>query len=388
MRVLIAHVHYRQMGGEDVVFDSESNLLREGGHEIAQLELKSADFDALSLGQRARIVLTYRAHAYGRSLIRAAIRKHQPDVVHFHNLHPLLGTAAVVEADYLGCATVQTLHNYRLSCLAGIHLLATEICERCTPGHFGPGVRRGCYRGSRFESALTAQATTRQWQNLVRAGLPQRSLALTEFMRDRFITHGAPADRIVHKPNSVDAGEPAPAGERRGVLTAGRLSHEKGMVPLAAAWPDDAPELRIVGAGPLQGDVIRLQRHNVRYLGVLRRDDLRREMRRSRVVVLPSVWPEPMSLVALEAFSEATPVVTFDGWSLGSVVRDLSHDCVVPFRDFAALARRAAEMHDAWYWDKVSARCLNLHATAYSHHSNLSALEAVYADAIAERRSR
>ena len=52
------------------------------------------------------IAMTYPDHGWGRGLIRAAITKHQPEVVHFHNIYPQLGPGAIVEADRLGCATL------------------------------------------------------------------------------------------------------------------------------------------------------------------------------------------------------------------------------------------------------------------------------------------
>jgi len=388
MRVLVAHVHYRQMGGEDVVFDTETRLLRGAGHEVEILSVRSEDLDRIPLAERARMALTYEAHDYGRRLMRAAIERWRPDVVHFHNLYPQLGTAAVEEADALGCATIQTLHNYRLSCLAGTHLLGLDICERCSPTRFAPGIVRGCYRGSRPQSMLAARSTTRQWRNMVARGLPLRVLALTDFMRQKFISQGASPDRLVHKPNSVDRGEPAPPEARHGVLTAGRLSPEKGMLPLMRAWPADAPMLTVAGSGPEEKEISAAQGPNVRYVGRLQPSDLRATMRTARVVALPSVWPEPMPLVALESFSEGTPVVAFDGWSLGAMVKEVSRDCVVDFHDFPALARRAREIAEAWYWDKISARCVAMHASTYSHQRNLAILERVYVDAIAERHSR
>jgi glycosyltransferase involved in cell wall biosynthesis len=350
--------------------------------------VRSEDLDRIPLAERARMALTYEAHDHGRRLIREAIERSRPDLVHFHNLYPQLGVSAVEEADALGCATVHTLHNYRLSCLAGTHLLRLDICERCKPTAFVPGMVRGCYRGSRLQSVLAARATTRQWRDMVARGLPLRVLALTDFMRQKYIAHGASPDRLVHKPNSVDRGEPAPPEARHGVLTAGRLSPEKGIVPLMRVWPANAPTLTVAGSGPEEDEVSAAQGPNVRYLGRLQPSDLRAAMRAARVVALPSVGPEPMPLVALESFSEGTPVVAFDGWSLGAMVKDVSHDCVVAFRDFPALARRAREITDAWYWDKISARCVAMHASTYSHQRNLAILERVYVDAIAERHSR
>ena len=388
MRVLIAHVRYRQLGGEDVVFDIETRLLRGAGHDVELLSVRSENLDQIPLAERARMALTYARHDYGRRLIRDAIGRWRPDVVHFHNLYPQLGTAAVEEADALGCATVQTLHNYRLSCLAGTHLLGLEICERCKPTAFIPGIVRGCYRHSRPQSVLAARASTRQWRNMVERDLPTRVLALTDFMRQKFIAHGAPPGHLVHKPNSVDAGEPAPPESRAGVVCAGRLSPEKGIVPLMRAWPEDAPMLTVAGSGPEEGAVAAAQRPNVRFVGRLKPTDLRAAMRAARVVALPSVWPEPMPLVALESFAEGTPVIAFDGWSLGAMVKDVSHDCVVEFQDFSGLARRAHEVAQAWYWEKISARCVAMHASLYSHERNLATLERVYGDAIADRRAR
>ena len=388
MKVLIAHVAYRQRGGEDVVFETETRLLREAGHEVEHLSVRSADLGHIPVVERMRMALTYEAHSHGRHLIRDALTGFRADVVHFHNLFPQLGTGAIEEADALGCATVQTLHNYRLSCLAGTHLLDLEICERCRPTAYRAGIVRGCYRDSRLQSVLAARATMRHWLNIVERGLPMRVLALTEFMRTTFIDHGAPAGRIVHKPNSVDHGSPLSAGRRDGVLAAGRLSPEKGLVPLMTSWPADAPLLTVAGSGPEEDAVRARQSANVRFRGRLEPHELRAAMRSARVVAIPSVWPEPMPLVALEAFSEGTPVVAFDGWSLGAMVKEVSHDCVVPFHDFDALARRAREISEAWYWDKISARCVDMHASAYSHDHNLATLEDVYAEAIAERRSR
>ena len=61
-------------------------------------------------------------------------------------------------------------------------------------------------------------------------------IALSEFARRKFIDGGLPPDRIVVKPNFVSS-DPG-TGEGRGgyALFAGRLSEEKGIQVLVAAW--------------------------------------------------------------------------------------------------------------------------------------------------------
>lgn len=388
MRVLVCHVRYRLAGGEDIVFETEIGILRDAGVDVVTLDLRSADLDRLPAGTRARIALGYPDHAWGRALIRDAVAAHRPDVVHFHSIYPLLGPGAIREADGLGCATVQTLHNYRLSCLAGTHLLRSTICQRCEPGSYVPGIVRGCYRGSRVLSAVVSRATTRQWDGFVREGTPSCWLALTRFMREHFVGFGAPAERVLIKANSVEQGDPIGLEGRNGVFCGGRLSPEKGIVEFMRAWPEDAPTLTVAGGGPLEDEVRRNVRHNIRFLGTLSHDDMVAEIRRALVVAMPSIWPEPLPLIALEAFAEGTPVVAFEGWSLGSVVYDLSRDCVVEFHDFPKLARKALEICGVPWWDRLSIRCVKLWEDIYSPEVNRAALISAYETALATRAER
>ena len=387
MRVLVCHVHYGQPGGEDTVFQTEVGLLREAGVEVSTLELHSGDLRAIPFQQRARMALAYSDHGYGRRLMREAITRHRPDVVHFHNIYPQLGPGAIAEADRLGCATLQTLHNFRLSCLTGRYVRNAEVCESCAPGRFAAGVRHGCYRDSRAQSLLVARATTRQWQNFVSRRAPLLWLALTPFMRQFYVRLGAPADRIVVKANSVDAGEPGGRRERSGVFCGGRLSPEKGILPMMRAWPDDAPMLRVAGDGPMQDEARRAVKHNVSFLGRLEPQRLRAALREALVVVIPSVWPEPLPLMALAAFAEGTPVVAFEGGSLGSTLRELSSQCVVSFGDFPGLARRACELTTSANWQSLSERCVGLWQSKYSHPVNLESLLNIYESAVALKRS-
>jgi glycosyltransferase involved in cell wall biosynthesis len=385
LRVLACHVRYRQAGGEDAVFVSETAVLRAAGLDVATLDLSSSRLRELSAVDLARVGLFYSSNPLGRAAIRTAVREHRPDVVHFHNLYPLLGPGAVDEAHRLGCATVQTLHNTRVACLTGTNILRSQVCQLCEPAHFFNGVRRRCYRGSLLQSLLASRASTRQWRDFVERGRPDLWLALTPFMKEHLVRLGAPAERIVVKPNSVAAGSPIRRSLRAGVFCAGRLAPEKGHVQLMRAWPADAPELTVAGDGPLEKEAAAAARANVRYVGRLGQEEMRRRLRSALVVAIPSVWFEPITLVALEAFSEGTPVVAFRGWSLGSVVEDLSPGLVVPFADYAGLAARAVATCEGSGWDHASERCLRLWRQKYSHEVNGDNLVRAYDTALSLR---
>jgi len=383
MKVLIAHIAYEQRGGEDVVVETEARLLREAGHDVSLLVVSSSRFRDLSRFEQTRIALRMDDHTYGRALIRAAIEEHRPEIVHFHNLYPLLGPGAIAEAASLGCATVQTFHNYRLSCIAGTHFRNGEVCERCRPGHHGAGVARGCYRGSRMQSLAMACGVTQQWRCLIKEGLPHVALCLTDFMRDRLIGLSAPGDALVVKPNSVEVGGRAGWDNRAGVVFVGRLSEEKGIAELLDRWTRDMPELRVIGDGPLYHLVRQRcdERPNVRLVGRLDAEGVRKEIACARALVFPSRCWEGLPLVVLEALAEGTPVVAF---ALGAMtlLEQVSPELLVSYElGAAALGGAAARvcLLPGTRWAELSSRVVGLHEVAYSHEASIGALEAVYA---------
>ncbi len=377
-RVLVCHVRYREPGGEDAVFETETGILRDAGVEVDTVELRSTDLMSLSPAALVKIGLSYPDHSVGRGIVRDAVRVHRPDVVHFHNLYPQLGPGAIDEADRLGCATLQTLHNYRLSCLAGTHLLRSQFCDLCSPERLSAGVHRGCYRGSRVLSQLAGSASSRQWRAFLDRGRPLVWLAVSDFQKAHYVRLGAPAERIVVKPNSVAAGSPLPRSHRSGVFCGGRLSREKGILPLMLAWPDDAPLLTVAGSGPLEREAEAATKANVRFIGRLGPDAMREQLRSALAVAMPSIGPETLGLVALEAFSEGTPVVAFGRWSLGTVVEELSSRCIVGYGDFPELIQRTLELCAGPLWNDLSARCITLWERKYSHPVNRDALLSAY----------
>jgi glycosyltransferase involved in cell wall biosynthesis len=386
MRVLLAHVAYVHPGGEDSVFRAEAQLLRSSGLDVAALELRSESFHDIPLLERLRIACSYADHGWGRAVMRRAIQHHQPEVVHFHNLYPQLGPGAIGEAHDRGCATLQTMHNYRVTCLVGTKTRHGAPCDLCRPWDLSAGVRRGCYQGSRIKSQMVSRATARQWRDFVVDGRPLLWLTLTPYMRDLFLHLGAPSGRVLVKPNSVDAGAPLPRLQRDGVLFAGRLTDEKGILELARAWPEEAPALTIAGDGPLRDAVRATARRNVHFAGRLSAASIRGKMRCSRALVVPSSWAEGLPLVALEALSEGTPVVTFSDTSVASVASAVSPRCVVPFGDQGSLIRTASDLCSSGAaWDELSRRCVDEYRRSYTHAVNAEQLKQAYRTAIAMR---
>jgi len=325
MRIVLAHNFYQQPGGEDSVFRSEYDLLRLHGHDVVRYELHN---DAVQgMGRLAVLGATMwnrRSHAE----ILALATSHRADIVHFHNTFPLISPSGYAAARAAGAAVVQTLHNFRLLCPGAVFFRDGKVCEQCLGLRIAtPAIANKCYRDSRVASAAvtTMLATHRAlgtWADAVDAYVTP-----TRFARDKFVAGGLPPDRLFVKPNFLDP-DPGPGdGDGGYAIFVGRLSHEKGLGTLLAAWEvlSESVPLKIVGDGPLAPQVQDLVARNraVEWLGRRAPAEVYDLIGRAALLVFPSECYETFGRVAAEAFAKGTPVIASNHGAMADVV---AHD--------------------------------------------------------------
>jgi glycosyltransferase involved in cell wall biosynthesis len=324
MKVLIAHNRYQQRGGEDESVGAEVALLKSRGHEVIEFVEDNERIARLSLPQVAfRTVWSQESYRQ----LRRRIRERRPDVVHVQNFFPLISPAAYYAARAEGVPVVQTLRNYRLLCSNGLFFRDGHVCEDCLGKTLPwPGVAHACYRESRMGTVpVTAMLTThravRTWTKMVDV-----YISLTEFARQKFIEGGLPAKKIVIKPNFVHP-DPGP-GEGRGgfAMFVGRLSPEKGIGTLLAAWEclGSQMPLKVVGDGPLANRVAEAAASSpyIEWLGRRSLEEVYALMGRASVLIFPSEWYETFGRVAVEAFAKGTPVVAA---KIGAIAELVNH---------------------------------------------------------------
>jgi glycosyltransferase involved in cell wall biosynthesis len=345
MRVLVAHNFYQQPGGEDQVFHSELALLEARGHEPVPFEMHNDDVAAIGKLRLAAATLWNRSAA---ARIADIVREKRIDVVHFHNTFPLMSPSVYYAAHSAGAAVVQTLHNFRLLCPGANFFRDGQVCEKCL-GKSLPlaGITHKCYRDSRGASAVTATMLSVHrmigtYQNGVDAYITP-----TSFAREKFIAGGLPADRIFVKPNFVDPDPGLGPGGGDCAIFVGRLSHEKGLDTLLAAWQQpDMPPLKIVGDGPLADQVKgALATHrNIEWLGRRPMDQVLDLIGRAGVLVFPSECYETFGRVAVEAYAKGTPVVASGHGAPGDVVDDGRTGLLFKPSDGADLAAKVKQL--------------------------------------------
>ncbi|MFI0926839.1 glycosyltransferase family 4 protein [Streptomyces sp. NPDC021012] len=318
MRVLVVHNRYSsaQPSGENRVVDEEVGLLRAAGHRVDLFERRSDDIAARSLLGKVAVPLLVPWNPAVRTELAARLRAERPDVVHVHNVFPLLSPAVVAACADAGVPLVATLHNYAQVCPPGTLHRDGRPCTECVGSTVSlPAVRHGCYRDSRLATVPLAVSLTvnrRRWWTGV-----ERFFCISAAQRELLVRSGMPAERLTVKPNFV----PDPGTVREGagehLLFLGRLSEAKGVRLLMTAWDGLAAEggvgvpLVLAGSGPMEQEVAAWAagRDDVRYAGLMDPAECRRAAARSVAVVAPSLARETFGLVVAEAMAAGVPSV-------------------------------------------------------------------------------
>lgn len=331
MRVLLLHNRYRAEGGEERTMADLERLLRARGHTVSTLERSSASASRLTA---ARGLLS---GGINPQEVSAAVKALRADVVHAHNLQPLLGWRALAAARQAGARTVLHLQNFRLSCAVAVGYRDGAPCFRCHGSDTRPGLRLRC-RGSLPEAAVYAAGLHRQQPHLLAQA--EQFIAVSEATALRLAALGLPAERttVLHNfiPAEEIAGESRAAGGEH-VLVSGRLVPEKGFdMAIAAARAAGVP-LLVAGTGPDEPRLRALAAGaRVSFTGRLERGALTELRRRAAVVLVPSRWEEPCPYAALEALADGVPVLVGDRGGVGELV---GPQAILPAEDTAAWAQ-------------------------------------------------
>jgi len=332
VRIAIVFSSYQEQipSGEREVVNLQIETLRSFGHEVLLVK-KSTSNQNLGLRFKLSSFLAT-SLGYGHSPLPELV-DWKPEVILIHNLHPNFGKKwvgyfkkkcpEVVIAFYV--------HNYRAFCSAGTLIRSGRPCTKCVRGSRLNGLLYKCYRNSFLGSLAFYVSFLKQ--------VPQKDvfnqIDLAFFINVKtqkiYESAGLRFKRTVVLPNfqkRVVTGIQGNIPLKPRYYFAGRLSPEKGILPLVKNWPTHVG-LDIFGDGSQRLELENLIQNypNIKYHGAKTPTELENELTNHTILVLPSVCPEvaPMTVQSALAASRAILCLKVNEfWSESNLVPGLS----------------------------------------------------------------
>ncbi|OLC95798.1 MAG: glycosyl transferase family 1 [Acidobacteria bacterium] len=391
MKILYIYNLYQQPGGENHWVESEPQLMEAHGHAVVLYKRDNSEIRDFSWWQKGALLWQAGWSRQSFREVRSLLRRERPDVAHVYNTLALVTPSVYYACRDEGVPIVQTLYNYRLVCPAGSLLRKGRICEECIDHSLWRSVRYGCYRNSRVQTAAVAGMLYRHRRRATWSQMIDAYLVPTEFMRRKLIEGGLPADKIVVKPNFHEPDAGLREASDGSALYVGRLTEEKGLRVLVAAWKQmkSPPRLRLIGDGPLREELERaagVSRGGIEVLGQRSQAETMEYLKKAALVVLPSAWYEGFPHVILEAYACGIPILASRIGTLADVIEDGVTGLLAEPGDPAELAKKVR-----WIIENESAaRQIGLNGrrayeTLYTAERNYLHLMAIYQRAIETR---
>jgi glycosyltransferase involved in cell wall biosynthesis len=328
VKILMVHNPYQQAGGEDFVFEQERRMLQSAGHEVVSYLRDNDEVEKYSGLRRIALIPHTIWATDSRKEISALLAREKPSLVHVHNTFVMISPSIFSACEEAGVPVVQTLHNYRLMCAAGVFYRDGHVCEECVEKSLWSGIRHGCYHDSKMATAVVASMIGfhRALHTWTRPS--HFYIALCDFARQKFIASGLPADRVFVKPNFVDP-DPGASNEKEDfAVFAGRLSPEKRVDGLLDAWERSASRfpLFILGDGPeragLEEAAKRRSLSGIHFKGQVPRAEVIATIRKARFLIFSSEVYENFPVTIAEAFACGTPVICARMGAMQEIVAD------------------------------------------------------------------
>lgn len=322
MKVVQVHNYYRSRAGECVVFEAIVDLLKRHNVEVHTLTKKSQGIDNSFWTKLSAFGSGIYSLSAARDMSKL-LQRLNPDVVHIHNLYPLISPSVAVTCYNHRIPVVMTCHNYRLVCPIGTFFCKDRTCESCADGKEYWCMIKNC-RNNYVESTVYAL----RGMTARRFGLISKNvtlfIAVSEFQRRKLTEGGIDRKKIIVLPHMVNTPDfTADPVLGRYVAFVGRISEEKGIDTLLSA-AKNLPEASFSFAGGftqalgMKSDAS----NNVEFVGWLDRAQLSNFYRMARFVVVPSKCYETFGLVILEAMSHGLPVIASRIGGLPEVIDD------------------------------------------------------------------
>lgn len=324
---MLVNKYYWRKGGSETVFFGEKDLLELHGHQVIPFSMQhknnftttysrffvsEVDYSKIGLVGKLSAALRVIYSLEAKRKMDALLSTENVDIAHFHIFQHQISPSVFGSLKKRNIPIILTLHDLKPMCPNYRMYTQGAICEKCKGGKFYNCALNKCTKNSAFKSMINVvemylHYALGYYQNV------DKYISPSNFIRNKMIEFGYPADQIITIPNFINVAQFGMSHEDHDYgLYFGRLSDEKGVNTLLEACKQ-CPEIPIVivGNGPAEDSLKQLAKdlelNNVSFTGYKSGKDLIDLVEKSSFTILTSKVYEncPMSILESHAIGKA-----------------------------------------------------------------------------------
>jgi len=382
----MCHDYYIDRGGEDFVFEYETDLLQRKGYNLILYCKYNKNIDGLI--KKLGVVLNFFFSFKTFREIKKIIKEEKPDVAHVHNIFPLISFSIYFILRRYKIPIVQTIHNFRFFCSNGLCLRGGKICTECIKNRF-INIFKVCSDKKIYDFFISIIIyLVRKFKIYNR--VIDYFVVPSIFLRDKMVECGFSNDKIVVKRNSSYSKKiflkenyyESNYGNKY-FLFIGRLSREKGINNLIKIFSRiDNIELKILGNGPLEGNIKgiinKYNINNVKMLGYIDGDSKDNLIANSMAVIIPSICFEAGPLVLIESLMLGVPVVANNNGTLSEYIANGYNGYI--YSNFKQLQRIVLDLNSMKISERYKLRenCRESFLKLFDEDTNFKIVDGIY----------
>lgn len=377
MKILLINKFLHPNGGSETYIFGLGECLREMGHEVQyfgmehegravgnRVESYTSDMD-FHAGGLAKLLYPFKIiySVEARKKLRAVLRDFEPDVVHLNNINFQITPSVIDEVRAFEkkngkpVRIVFTAHDYQWVCPNHMMMIPSTgaLCFACQGGRFGNCTKNRCIHGSRIRSLLgTLEAYFYRWRKTY--GKVDVLICPSRFMKEKLDTNPLFAEKTLvlynFIPETTETSDSMAADTwhslqewlpERYVLYFGRFSEEKGVRTLLKVCKElTNMSFVFAGTGPLAESVT--QAENIRNVGFVTGEALRKLIAGAAFSLYPSEWYENCPFSVMESQAYGTPMIASDLGGIPELLQDGVTGELFPAGDAKALYEKIKKL--------------------------------------------
>ncbi|MCI8965696.1 MAG: glycosyltransferase family 4 protein [Clostridia bacterium] len=359
MRVLLVNKFHYLKGGSEKYYFELGKLLKEHGHEVAYFSMKNEKnintgdkeyfVEELDLNTGSKLkALDVIYSKENKKKMKEALEDFKPDIVHINNFQRQLSASIIDAIKEKNIPIVFTAHDVQAICPA-ITMIDNnkEICEKCIGGKYSNCIRKKCNKGSTLKSIIGALEGYYYRNKKIYTKKIDKIITPTSFYKNKLIQDGIDEKRIVDIHNFINTEDyQVELEDDEYALYLGRLSKEKGILNLIQAIKNiENGILYIAGDGPEKENIEKFIKDNklegrIKLLGFLNKEQVTDTIRKSKFVVVPSIWYENCPYSILETLTIGKPVIGSNIAGIAELVKDNKTGLLFKYNSIEDLSKK------------------------------------------------